>query len=113
MFFSDADTILGVNKNYYMTTAKRYAKAKGYNPNLLTFSTKPKYKLNYDGIDFGSSINMDYIFYKRMEKLNFIDDGEADDHRRRYLARATKIKGNWQSNPLSKNNLSIRILWNG
>jgi len=33
------------------------------------------------------------------------------DRRRRYLARATKIKGNWKSNPYSPNNLSIRITW--
>ena len=34
-----------------------------------------------------------------------------DDRRRRYLARATKIKGNWKDNPYSPNNLSIHILW--
>lgn len=31
--------------------------------------------------------------------------------RRLYLARATKIKGNWKDNPYSPNNLSIHILW--
>ncbi len=33
------------------------------------------------------------------------------ERRRRYLARATKIKGNWKENPYSPNNLSINILW--
>jgi len=28
-----------------------------------------------------------------------------------YLARATKIKGNWKENPFSPNNLSINLLW--
>jgi len=31
--------------------------------------------------------------------------------RARYLARATRIRGNWKSNPYSPNNLSIHILW--
>lgn len=34
-----------------------------------------------------------------------------NDRRGRYLARATKIKGNWKDNPYSPNNLSIHILW--
>jgi hypothetical protein len=33
------------------------------------------------------------------------------ERRRRYLARATNIKGNWKDNPYSPNNLSINILW--
>ena len=31
--------------------------------------------------------------------------------RERYLARATKIKGNWKDNPYSPNMLSINLLW--
>ena len=33
------------------------------------------------------------------------------ERRKRYLARATKIKGDWKNNPYSPNNLSIHILW--
>jgi len=33
------------------------------------------------------------------------------NRRKQYLNRATKIKGNWKSNPYSPNNLSIHILW--
>jgi hypothetical protein len=33
------------------------------------------------------------------------------DRRERYLKRALKIKGNWQNNPFSPNNLSINLLW--
>lgn len=33
------------------------------------------------------------------------------DRRRRYLARATNMKGNWKDDPYSPNNLSIHILW--
>ncbi len=34
-----------------------------------------------------------------------------DDRRRLYLARATKIKGDWLNNPYSPNSLSISLLW--
>ena len=34
-----------------------------------------------------------------------------DDRRQRYLARATKIKGDWKEDKYSPNNLSIHILW--
>lgn len=34
-----------------------------------------------------------------------------NDRRNRYLARATKIKGNWKDDKYSSNNLSINILW--
>ena len=34
-----------------------------------------------------------------------------EERRRKYLNRSTKIKGNWQDNPYSPNNLSINILW--
>lgn len=113
MFFSNADKISGITKDYYLKTAKRYAKQNGYDPNLLKFSSNPKYKLNYNNtVNFGSSSNLDYIFYKSLEKQGLIDDGEAEDHRRRYLARASKIKGNWKNDKQSKNNLSMRIIWN-
>ena len=35
-----------------------------------------------------------------------------DENRRRlYMARATKIKGNWKTDKFSQNNLSIHLLW--
>ena len=52
------------------------------------------YKQKY--IDFGAMGYQDYTKHER---------------RQRYLKRATKIKGNWQDNPYSANNLSINILW--
>ncbi len=46
-------------------------------------------------------------------QLPFCDYTKHQDDKRRlqYLKRATKIKGNWKSNPYSPNNLSIHILW--
>jgi hypothetical protein len=34
-----------------------------------------------------------------------------EDRKKKYLARATKIKGKWKDNKYSPNNLSINILW--
>ena len=31
--------------------------------------------------------------------------------RKNYLARSTKMKGNWKKNPYSANNLSMHVLW--
>jgi hypothetical protein len=36
---------------------------------------------------------------------------QDSERRRRYLTRATKIRGNWKENPYSPNNLAINILW--
>lgn len=50
-------------------------------------------------VDFGQMGYEDYTKHK------------DDDRRNRYLARATKMKGDWKDNPYSANNLSIHILW--
>jgi Family of unknown function (DUF5754) len=34
-----------------------------------------------------------------------------DKRRQNYLLRASNIRGSWQSNPYSPNNMSIHILW--
>lgn len=61
-----------------------------------------------------------YMIYDEMENkwVHFGQMGYADftkhnddDRRERYLARATKIKGNWKENPYSPNMLSINLLW--
>ncbi len=102
---------LDTSVNEYLKIAKRIAKKKGYNPDLLTISNKKNKKLNYNGVNFGSSLNNDFIIYSLMAKDGQITKDEAKDHRRRYLARAKKIKGEWKSNKESPNNLAINILW--
>lgn len=101
----------GFSHNKYLNIAKLQAKKNGYNPDLLIFSTKPKYKLDYDGIFFGDPEYFDYILYSLFEKKGLIDKGTAKERRKLYLQRATNIKGNWKNNKLSKNSLAISILW--
>ena len=97
----------------YLRKAKLNASKNGYNPKLLKISDNPKYKLTYDGRNFGSSINNDYIIYLMKYKNKEISLKDAKQHRTLYLARARNIKGDWKINPTSKNNLAIKILWNG
>lgn len=50
-------------------------------------------------IHFGQLLYEDYLHHM------------SEDRRNAYLKRSEKIKGNWQSNPYSPNNLSRNILW--
>lgn len=61
-----------------------------------------------------------YMIYDEVEnkwvhfgQMGYEDVTKHNDpiRRERYLARATKIKGNWKDNPYSPNNLSINLLW--
>lgn len=71
-------------------------------PIYLSNRKDKKYMLqNPDGkwIHFGAFGMEDFTKHKDEER------------RKRYLARATKIKGNWKDNPYSPNNISIHLLW--
>ena len=73
----------------------------------LSISTRKNKKyMIYDDrnnkwIHFGS-------FNPPMEDYTYHNDQKRQLN---YLSRATKIKGNWKSNPYSPNNLSIKLLW--
>ena len=47
----------------------------------------------------------------QMEK-QLISDKWDEERKKRYLKRASNIRGNWKNNPYSPNNLSLHILWN-
>lgn len=99
----------------YLKEARLKAKYYGLNPMQLFYANDGKHKLKYidnnKSIYFGDINYNDYIIYKMLERVGYIKKGSAIVKRNSYLSRATKIKGNWLSNPLSKNNLAINILW--
>lgn len=100
----------GVNPTDYLAEAKKKAKAEGLVDNLLGFSDDAKHKLqipNPDGrmIRFGATGLGDYILYK------LSNNPKAEEHRKHYLQRATKIKGDWAKDPYSPNSLAINVLW--
>jgi len=94
----------------YLAAAKEKAKKKGLAWKHIGFSSDDTHKLqvpNAQGtlVRFGSVGQGDHILY------TLSHDKSADEHRKRYLARATKIKGNWKSDEYSPNSLAIAVLW--
>lgn len=100
----------GVSPSAYLETAQKKANALGLAGNMLGFSSDDKHKLqmpNAEGkmIRFGAVKLGDYILYTLQK------NPEAEKHRKAYLARATKIKGDWAKDPYSANSLAIGVLW--
>lgn len=97
------------NKGDYLKTAKAFAKKAGYKDwNKIKYATDGVHKLELNGVKFGRKGYGDFIDYGMKE-----GDKEAQKHRKAYLARATNIKGSWKEDPMSKNNLAIKVLWGG
>jgi hypothetical protein len=100
----------GVSPSAYLEKAQKKANALGLAGNMLGFSSNDKHKLqipNAEGkiIRFGAVKLGDYILYTLQK------NPDAEKHRKSYLARATKIKGDWAKDPYSPNSLAIGILW--
>lgn len=51
-----------------------------------------------------------WVHFGQMKFSDFTQH-QDEERRKRYLARATKIKGDWKNNKYSPNNLSIHLLW--
>lgn len=101
---------LKVSPEAYLEEARRKAKVAGLAWRLLGWSDDGTHKLqipNEEGrlIHFGSAGMGDHILYTLME------DPTASAHRKSYLARATKIRGDWKKSPYSANSLAIAVLW--
>ncbi len=107
-------SVYNINPALYLNIAKKKAAQAGYDPALLKFSDKPRYKLEYDGTHFGHSSYPDFIVYSILAEMGEYEKytkAYAARRRASYLARASKIQGDWRRNPVSKNWLAIRVLW--
>jgi len=92
----------------YLKIAKLFAKKAGYKDwSSLKLANDGKHKLELRGVKFGSINNNDFIIYRQ----HF--PSIAEKKRKAYLARATKIKGDWATDKYSPNSLAIAILWDG
>ncbi|MGB0405522.1 MAG: hypothetical protein ACPGDB_04985, partial [Fusobacterium sp.] len=58
---------IGFPASVYLKLARYKAEKYGLDKDKLNFSNKKLKKLNYDGVDFGSSLNNDYIIYNFFE----------------------------------------------
>ncbi len=103
----------GMTTADFLEIAKFIAEKYKLNPDYLKLSDDKKHKLEYNGVKFGGFNNLDFIQYLYKYTLGEINKVDLLKHRARYLARATKIKGNWKDDPQSPNNLAIKILWLG
>jgi hypothetical protein len=93
-----------------MEAAKKSAKKNDYNPLMLEMASDGNHKLTYktpEGkvVPFGKVDYNDYIIY------TLSNNKFADKYKNAYRARATKIKGDWEDDKYSPNNLAINILW--
>jgi len=100
----------GGGRDAFLAAARRKAKAAGLAWKTLRRSSKPGKKLQITSpagktIHFGAAGMGDYIHY------TLAKDPTADDHRRRYRARAEKIRGNWAADKYSPNSLALAVLW--
>lgn len=107
----------GISTREYLQIARQTAyHSKGrYNPAQLYFSSDDTHKLEYHLPDrivrFGRAGYGDFIIYSFLERQGR-EKGLAGSKRYSYLTRASKIKGDWRSDPYSPNWLAMRILWN-
>jgi len=93
----------------YLAMAKEFAKKAGYKDwDTLRRADDGEHKLELRGVKFGRKGYGDFIKYSLDEGVD-----EAQKHRDAYLARATKIKGDWAKDMYSPNSLAIKILWGG
>jgi hypothetical protein len=104
------DPTAGSGRSGYLRKARANAKAYGLDPKKLKLGDG-KHKLEYDGTGFGLKSYKDFLLLSDEEKAGKIPVGTAEKKRKAYLARATKIKGDWKDNKVSPNNLAIHILW--
>lgn len=115
MFFRDWLRTHGYNPKIYLKVVKFNAEQSGYNPDALFFCDDGVHKLEYRTdnkiVKFGRATYHDFILWTWDEFKGLEPEGTGEKKRHNYVKRASNIKGNWKSNPLSPNNLAINILW--
>lgn len=99
-----------ITHEQYMEAASKSAKKTDYDPSKLEMASDGDHKLTYttpEGkvVPFGKVDYNDFLIY------TLTNNKFADKYRNAYRARATKIKGDWESDKYSPNNLAINILW--
>ena len=99
----------------YLKKAKNKAQKLGLNYKTLNFSKAKHKKLcirdDYNKlVNFGSSVNGDYIIWSIFEKRRQVPQGFANKKQYVFWRSHTAMKYDKQ-NPYSANNLSLNILW--
>ena len=101
---------LPFSKAEYLKRVKARAASAGYDSKKIAFSDKPAKKFMITD-EAGKKHYFGATSYGDHHIWSAIDKETGEKKRAAYLARATKIKGNWKDDKYSPNNLAIKILW--
>jgi hypothetical protein len=108
--FVDQIREAGYTPEQYLRQVRKYAKARGYDSRAIQFSDRPDKKfMIWD--DDGKPRYFGQVGYGDFHLWSKKDKAEGLKKQKAYLARATKIKGDWKSDKFSPNSLAIAILW--
>jgi len=107
---------LGISPKEYLASVRRSAVKYGLDPEAVQLADDES-KIVVRGPDgkeheAGRTGYGDYHIYQLLEEKGAQPKGTAEQHRKAYLARATKIKGAWKKDKYSSNALAINLLWN-
>ena len=103
-------TKFGLTPTAYLKEVRRRAKAHGYPANMLGFADDGVHKLaipDHEGRirRFGRVGYGDFVLYSHKNKALALKKQSV------FHKSHSKIKGNWQKDDFSPNNLALRILW--
>ncbi len=106
---------IGLSQEQYLRHARELARRHGYDPKKVSFAENGVNKLTYkDGnriSHFGRVGYGDFIIWSWKEKQGSVPKGFAKQKQNTFHRSHSKIKGDWKSDPLSPNNLALRVLW--
>jgi len=99
----------------YLKQARAKARKAGYDASAVSLAEDGTHKLciAHDGKKtcFGRAGYGDFLIWTRLEREGKVPVGTAQQKRRVFRKSHSAIKGDWKSNPYSKNNLALNILW--
>jgi len=101
---------LGITPAEYLASVRQSAKAYGIDPKDVELADDDS-KIVVKGVKAGATGYGDYHIYKLLEAKGAAPPGTAEQHRKAYLARAMKIKGDWKKDKYSPNSLAVYVLW--
>jgi len=106
---------IGLSPAAYLRAVRRKAKASGYPSAGLRFAEDGVHKLELTEGDrttkFGAVGYKDHLMWSHLEKSGDEPKGTAEAKRQRFQKSHRAMKGDWKADPMSANNLALRILW--
>lgn len=106
---------MGLSEEQYLRHAKELAKRRGYDNTKIFFADDGVHKLTYKDdkriSHFGRVGYGDFIIWSWKEKKGEVPKGYAKKKQDTFWKSHSQIKGDWKQDPLSPNNLALKVLW--